>query len=137
MKDYIIRTLSSLVQDVQDGNENPLRAWAVITEIEKYIEQCKEATKVFVAEEANKYPEMRFEANGFVVEKRNGRAVWDFKNCKSWVEKNKILKDHEEILKHSYQIYNKGGVIGVNEDGEQVEIPSVKYTDQTIIVREK
>jgi predicted ATPase len=137
MKDYIIGTLGSLVQDVQDGKENPLRAWAVLTEIEKYIEKCKEATKVFVSEEVNKYPEQKFEAHGFVVEKRNGRAVWNFKNCNSWVEKNRQLKEHEEILKHSYQIYNKGGVIGVDENGEQVEIPTVTYTDQIITVRAK
>lgn len=137
MKDYIIGTLSELVQNTLDGEENPFKAWAVFTDLEKYIKECKETLKKTVDSEAKKYSEKQFVAGDFRVEVRNGRAVYNFKECKSWIAKNQDLKETEEQLKLAYKMYSANKTIAVTEDGEQVEIPIVTYTDDTIIVKEK
>ena len=127
--------LDQMIQDVHDGIESPLRAYGMINEVEQFIKKAKKEIGDYAKQEAEKY-DTTFEADGFKFELRQGRRVWDFKNCKEWVDTKEQLKDVEKRLKHAYQANSDGLVTLDKETGEIGELPEVKFTEPSLIVKQ-
>lgn len=132
--DYTIKeTTAELVQNVLDGVENPLKAFAILSDLEKHIKDCKEAVKEEALDEANKY-DKTFVESGFKFERRNGGARYSF----SHIEEVKLAKDKVKALETKYKTAYKNaenGIQSVDENGELLELPKVTYSSDSLIFK--
>jgi hypothetical protein len=132
-----VLNISQLAQDVWDGNESPLKAYAIAKE---YLKQATEALKAIeeaALEEASKY-DKTFEAEGFKFERRNGARQWSFKTVKEWSEKKleqkQELKEIEDKYKSVYKSF-ESGITSVDDFGEVMQLPDVTYKKDVLIVK--
>lgn len=128
--------LDQLVQDVYDGNENPLKAYAIFNDIEKHLKKVKQELYEAALAEAEKYGEKQFEAEGFKFEIRQGRRLWNFKDCEVWNNSKEQLKEVETTLKSQWEAAQRGLTMLNEETGEVPELPKVTYTNPSIIVKQ-
>ena len=131
----IKETLSSLVQDVIDGNENPLKAFAILKEVEKHTKKCLAQINADVLNEANKYDEKTFSDAGYTFEKRNGSARYDFSNIEQHAAIKSDLKALEEKCKQAYRSWQKGITAVDEETGEVIPQPKVTYSSDVLILK--
>jgi len=124
---------SQLIQDVLDGKESPYKALYIIKEQHKVL---KEIIEVLTVEAINKseYEDKNFTKDGFKIEKRNGRKVWNFKACKSFKIANDNLEEVKSQLKANFSQFEKGKTV-VDENGEVGEVPTANYTNDTLIIK--
>lgn len=125
-----------LIQDVFDGNESPVKAWAILDQLEKMIKYGKTTIQNYALSEAEKYGAKSFEDFGFSFELRNGRRTYDFKHIQEWVEAEEQKKKIEDKYKQAFMNYEKG-LNAVTQDGEVLELPVVKYTNDSLIIKNK
>lgn len=123
-----------LVQDVEDGVENPFKAKAILEELQKEVKECLDQIKPIVIDEASKYSSGD-EVQGFKIEKRNGKKTYNFKGIKEWEDANKTKLEVEDIYKQYYSLYEKGKLVADGDTGEIPQLPEVKYSDEVIVVK--
>ena len=82
MKEFIIEQFAKIVTDVTDGNESPLKAYGILKSIQKELDLAIKEFEDYALQEAEKY-DKTFSADGFTFERREGRRIWDFKECQS------------------------------------------------------
>jgi len=61
--------------------------------------------------------------------------MYDFKGIENIAQKEKELKDLKENHKQAYIQYQKG-MLNVNTDGEEIELPKVSYSASYVILKE-
>lgn len=125
---------TQLVQDVIDGEEDPLKAYGVLKGLEKQIKAALDEIHPDVLEAATVH-EKTFKHSGFRFEYRNGGASYSYKNIADWVEKSKELKEIEAKAKGAYSSYQQG-LRTTSEDGEIIDLPEVTYRKDTLIVNQ-
>lgn len=130
-----MKDLSQLIQDVINGDEDPLKAYAILKNHEKTIKAGLAEIWDYVEDEAKKYGEKNFEHGGYKFELKNGRKVWNFKTLPDWNAKKAELTAVEARAKAAWDAYQKG-VTGVDADtGEITELPEVTYTKDSLTVK--
>ena len=129
MKDY-----SELVQQVIDGQEDPILAYAEIKKQLDFLTKCKEQIEDHAKEEAAKFGKS-FEYKGFKIEVREGGRQWNFKGIGEWQTYSKALKDCEERAKAAYSSYEKG-LNTCDENGEEVALPEVTFRKPSLVIKE-
>jgi len=124
---------ATLVQEVIDGNFSPYEAEYILKE---QINILKEHLEIVHTEAQNQsiYEDKNFEKDGFKMEKRNGRKVWNFKGCESYKIAKDNLTEIENNLKANFNQWEKGNTV-VNEDGVVLEVPKVTYTKEVLIIK--
>jgi len=130
MTDY-----KNAVQEVIDGNINPLEVYAKLKKEIKELTECLSLISDYAVEEALKMDSKTFELKGYKFEVRNGSARYSFKNIPEWSEKQKELKEIESIAKIAYSSYQKG-VTTLSQDAEIVALPEVTYSKDVVVVKE-
>lgn len=125
---------AELVQNVLNGDESPLKAYAILSLLQKDIDKAVKEIKEYALEEANKYPDKTFEDYGFKFERRNGSARYSFKHIEEWSNLKEQLSDVEQRAKQAYSSY-KSGLTSVSEDGEVMELPEVTYGSDVLVVK--
>ena len=128
--------LKQLVQDVHEGVESPLKAFAVLKEYLSEVKICLEAVEESAQIEASRYKENAFESDGLKFEKRNGRKSFDFKSIPEWVAAKEGLKEIETRYKSHYNHYLNGG-LPVTGDGVEIVLPVVKTSKDILIYKSK
>jgi hypothetical protein len=122
--------ISQIVQDVIDGNENPLVAFAVLkTHAKELATAIKEIEDVAMTE-ASHYGEKKFTDHGHTFELRDGSRRHSFKHLDHWVEKNAELKAIETLAKQAAT----ANATMVDDNGEIIKPAQVTYTKPSIIV---
>tara|TARA_R110002110_G_scaffold168309_1_gene369758 strand:+ start:93 stop:473 length:381 start_codon:yes stop_codon:yes gene_type:complete len=122
--------ISQIVQDVIDGNENPLVAFAVLkTHAKELATAIKEIEDVAMTE-ASHYGEKKFTDHGHTFELRDGSRRHSFKHLDHWVEKNAELKAIETLAKQAAT----ANATMVDDNGEIITPAQVTYTKPSIIV---
>lgn len=124
---------AQLVQDVLDGEESALKAYAVLKAEEANIKRYMDKIKEEAISEASKWSENTFNHNGFRFTKVKGKARYSFKHIPEWAELDKKRKALEDRCKKAYQSYQQG-VTSVSEDGEIIDMPEVTYSADGISV---
>lgn len=77
-----VQTFSNqLIQSVRNGEVNPLQLKAMFKIMELVGEIVTEATKANQLTEAEKYPEKKFHAFGFEIEKSENGTKYDYLGC--------------------------------------------------------
>ena len=126
--------VSELVQNTIDGKENPLKAYAVLKELQKQIVRGIAEVEEMALEEASKYGEKTFEALNYKFELREGSRRYVFKGIEKWDTLNQQLKDVEAECKQAAMAYEKGKQV-VDENGELIPVPEVKFSKSSIVVK--
>ncbi len=122
--------ISQLVQDVIDGNENPLVAFAVLKNHAKDVAAAIKEIEDVAMTEASHYGEKRFTDHGHTFELRDGSRRYSFKHLGNWATKNAEIKAIETLAK---QAANANATM-VDDNGEIIEPATVTYTKPCIIV---
>ena len=124
---------ANLVQEVIDGNFSPYEAEYII---KKQMYDLSVHLEIVHTEAQNQsiYEDKNFEKDGFKMEKRNGRKVWNFKGCESYKIAKDNLTEIENDLKDNFNQWEKGNTV-TNEDGVIMEVPKVTYTKEVLIIK--
>ena len=73
---------------------------------------------------------------GFLFEVRKGRATYNFKGIEQWEVLNKKKQDFEKKLKSILTAKINGAVhANVNEDGEEIDLPTISYGKQSVLIK--
>ena len=127
--------LSNTVQEVIDGNFDPLEAYAQLKSLDKHLKECLSAIENDVQSEAQKYDGKTFKHKDFTFTKTEGRAIFDFKNVQQWTKVKEQLSEIEELAKASARNYQQFKAALVTEDGEVIEPCVIKYSKPSISVK--
>lgn len=122
--------ISQIVQDVIDGNENPLVAFAVLKTHAKDVANALKEIEDVAMTEASHYGEKKFTDHGHTFELRDGSRRHSFKHLDHWVEKNAELKAIETLAKQAAT----ANATMVDDNGEIITPAQVTYTKPSIIV---
>lgn len=137
-----VESYQTIFAKVERGELEALQGFALLKEMEKDFKQKLEILHCLAVEESELYGKS-FEHNGYKFERRNGRAIYDFKGISDWEEidqKEKEIKakkkEKEQLYKQAFDVWKKSMNRLVNEDtGEVVPMPKVKYTGDVLIVK--
>ncbi len=125
--------IGELVQNVIDGQEDPLKALIVLKNLEKEVKEGLKVISPAAQDEAEKY-EKTFQYHGHELTRTEGRRTFNFKKIPEWMKKSTELKEMEAMYKQAYASYEKG-ITPVSEDGEVIPLPEVTYSKSSISVK--
>ncbi len=112
----LIKEIDSFIQRVNEGYEDELKAYVIISDLEKAIKNAKESILDKALAERKKYPEKTVELFGKKISiSQSGR--YDYSNYQVWIDRNKEIKEIEEAMKNSYMIA-KSGKLMIDSDSE-------------------
>jgi hypothetical protein len=126
--------LSTAVQSVVDGEQDPLEVLALIVDLEKHVKKCKEKIESDAINEAVKF-EKTFKHKGFEFTYCEGRRTYDFKHIQEWVDADKKKKEIEEKAKQAAYMKEKN-ILGVTGDGEVIEPCVVKSSKPFLTIKQ-
>ena len=115
-----------IINDVVEGNINPLDVACYFKEIENVINSVRKDDRIkpLILEEAKKFKGQEYHGHKIEVrEKKN----YDFKQDAKWAELNKALKAREKLLKAA-----NGDVVDP-ETGEILTAPISSTTEYAVI----
>lgn len=128
-----------IINEVTEGNSNPLSVHLQIIALEKTLEVIKSGIRDHVLTEAEKYGQKSFEFLGNKVEIREVGTKYDFKGCsdpvwnriqESIAELKEAMKEREMLLK---SIHKTTSIVD-EETGEIAEIHPCHKTSTTGVV---
>lgn len=126
--------IPQLVQDVYDGNEDPIKAYAIAKD---FIDSNKEGLQALyeaAIDEASKHPENTFEHEGFKITKKNGSKRFDYKHIEEWQQNNERKAEIEKKYKAAYNSFQVQ-LQAVSEDGEVLELPKVTQGKDSLSIK--
>lgn len=131
----IDRQIWEIAEQVEEGHADALLAYHRLKELAEQVSAAKEVVYLHAIQEAENYGEKAFEHKGLKVERRNGAARWNYKGIPEWDQADKDKKELEKTLKSRYELYKKGELSIDQESGEQLPVPSVTYSKDSIIIK--
>lgn len=134
-KDLLISMMEEIDNDINmcdEGLQSYLHVWAEIHDMEKYVVEKKAQIKEACADQV--YPGAM--AGGYSFEVRTGKRNYDFSDLEDWNDANNKKKAIEQKYKNASRIA-EGGLVMVDEHGEIPELPKVKYSDDSIVLKLK
>ena len=139
MKDTTLPTLQKYLDFIEwavmEGNElNPLEAFATIKKMGKMFDKTKGIIESEAISEAEKFGSKSFDKAGIKFELRDGAKTFDYKGIKEIDDLEEQLKQAKEKYKNAY-LNAQSGNMTVSEDGEVLELPLVKFSKQSLIVK--
>ena len=124
---------NDIANNVIQGMTDPLIAYAELKEYKREIEQAIKDIEPIALEESEKYGKS-FELHGIKFERRNGAVRYDFKHIEQWQMIHQELKNFEMQSKQALAAL-KHGANYIDENGEQVPVPKLTYTKDTLITK--
>jgi hypothetical protein len=123
---------AQLVQDVLDGNQDPLEAFGLLKRLQDNIDRCIAEIKPDALSEAEKDKNKTYPL--FKTEFRNGKRTWDFDTVPLIVDMENKLKAIKAVYKSAYEQSQKG-MQTVDQDGVLLDLPTCKHGEDTISVK--
>lgn len=128
----VVEVSQRLINEVMEGNVNPLEAFVNLKKVEEAIKAVKSEIEDLALTEAAKHPKT-FDYLGCEVTQKRAAGRWDFKHIQS-------IRDAENNVKQLKSIHKTAAGINesvVNDDGEIIE-PAI-YTEgkDTLSIRIK
>lgn len=131
--------LSAAVQSALNGEASYLEVFALIKTEEKkmqdFFDKAKEQIEEAALKEANSFTEKSFEFKNYKIEKRQGRAIYNYKNVGAWNKLKEKLSTIEKLSKLAADSRNYGKTIVDYETGEVIEPCEVKYSKDILIIK--
>ena len=126
--------VAHLLTEVEEGNINALEVYANFKRSKDLIDEAIKQVEPSAHREADLYSEKSFTQSGFIFEKRNGATRYSFNHIPEIVELKQQLKFAESKYKHAFLSQQKG-LLTASEDGEEMIMPKVSYSKDSLIVR--
>ena len=123
-----------LLTQAEEGNINPLNVYAIFKQSKLLIDEAIAQVEPLAQREAEMYSEKSFEQSGFTFEKRNGATRYSFNHIPEIFEIKQQLKFAEAKYKHAFLSKQKG-LLTASEDGEEMIMPKVTYSKDSLIVK--
>lgn len=126
--------VAALLTEVEEGNQRALTTYA---ELKKFADLYTEAFKQIeplAHEEASLYPDKTFSEGGFIFEKRNGATRYSYTHIPEVYELKQKIKEVESKYKQAY-LSSQKGLLAVSNDGEEVILPKVTQSKDSLIVK--
>ena len=128
----IPKLVNTLVNQVMEGEINPLEVFVSIKVLEEAIKQAKKRIQDVAIYEAMRYGENTVNAYDAEITLKNTATRYDYSSIPSIVEKEaelKALKDkHKAAIKHA---------VVDTDTGELIQPPIVKHGRETISIKLK
>lgn len=124
-------SIKQLVQDVNSGNENPLKAYGLIKQQIDELGICLKEVKEEAVLEALRQDNKTFTNSGFKFTLGEGKASYNYKKIKAWAKAKKALDKIQATAKTAYSAY-KSGLQTADGDGEVSELPIVTYSAESL-----
>lgn len=126
--------ISQLVQDVIDGNEDPLKAYVLLYDLGKEVEKAITYIKDYAVNEAGK-EQGPFERYGKKIQFiKGGISKYDFSKIGNWKHKKEELEEIEDYYKKAYHAH-KSNITMVDPNGEILVLPEVSYKSDYITIK--
>lgn len=126
--------LMDVVDGVERGSRSALLAYAEMKRFADIASQAVKQIEPIAMEEAIKYGEKEFETHGFKFQIRNGATRYSYKHIPEWQEANEKVKDVEERYKAAF-IARQKGLLTASEDGEEMILPEITRSKDSLIVK--
>ena len=126
--------VAHLLTEVEEGNINALEVYANFKRSKDLIDEAIKQVEPSAQREAELYSEKSFTQSGFIFEKRNGATRYSFNHIPEIVELKQQLKFAESKYKHAFLSQQKG-LLTASEDGEEMIMPKVSYSKDSLIVK--
>lgn len=130
----------NLASDLENGEIQPIDAFIACKErINELTAVCKNFEAVIkehkdsIISQARELPDGKGE---YKFEVRNGSKRFDYSPCPLWSDLKDQIKAREKYLKNAYDSSMSGQMIA-SEDGEEINLPSAKMGDGTVILKKK
>lgn len=130
----IIETLSNVTENVEEGNADALTVYGELKDIETYLKQAISQVFDVAIDEAEK-EDKTFQHAGFKFERRAGATRYSFKHIPQWNVLNNELKAYESELKSALKM--QGKIQMADNDGEELVLPTVTVSKDSLIVKRK
>jgi len=131
--------LSAAVQSAVDGEASALEVFALLKTEEKkmqdFFDKAKEQIEEAALNEANTFTEKSFEFKNYKIEKRQGRAIYNYKNVGIWNRLKEKMSTIEKLSKLASESRNFGKTIVDDDTGEVIEPCEVKYSKDVLIIK--
>jgi hypothetical protein len=126
MNNEIKNQILLIVNEVNDGYVDPLKAYMELKELEEIISISMKSIKDQAMDEARKYGKKSFQFHNAEITLKNGASRYDFSHIQSYQQQKEKLKYIEELAKIG------GGVI--EETGEIIEKAKKIEGAETIMI---
>lgn len=141
MKESTLPTIQNYLNFIEwavmEGNElDPLEAFATVKNIGKMFEKTQKIIESEAIAEAEKVGTKSFTKAGISFELRDGAKNFDFKGIAEIDQLEQQLKDAKEKYKRAY-FAKADGIMAVTDDGEVLEVPTLKFNKSSLIVKSK
>lgn len=128
------------MQMAQNGDSNYLDCLIELEQIKKVCDQCTQDIKDWKSENESEISGDAINYNnqykGYKIELRSGRKIFDYSGIKEIAEKKKEIKEMELKSKAAFEARQKG-ILNIDEDGAEIDLPTVKYSASSIIVKKE
>lgn len=121
-----------IAERVDNGNLSPIEAQRELNKLEAIVKETKAIIFPALENEVSLYS--KDQLKDMEVEVRNGRKNWDFKHIPEWKTEKDKLTAIETKYKSVYEATQKG-VLTASEDGEELELPILKFAKDSIIIK--
>lgn len=126
--------LANGIQEVEDGNLNPVEYYANLDVLEKFVKKCKEQIQEDALTEAENYGAKTFKDFGFEITIRNGATTYDYSDNQELND----LKGKVKAITDNLKLASKKGVAIVDlESGETFEPCPIKSGSKTSLTIKK
>ena len=123
---------AQLVQDVLDGNQDPLEAFGLLKRLQDNIDRCVAEIKPEAVSEAEKFGSKQFDL--FKVEFKGGSRRYYYESVPIIFDLETEVKRLKAVYKSAYENAQKG-MQTVDEDGVLLDLPTCKHGEDTISVK--
>ncbi len=126
-----IDQIVSLVNEVEEGNTDALKAFIALKELEKVLTAAMSQIKDGAVSEAKKYNAKSFELMGCRIDVKEGTARWSYKHIPQWSRHQEEMKKIEEAAKLRYK---NPTTLMADADGEEILPALASYDKESIAI---
>ena len=126
--------VAHLITEVEEGNTRALKTYAQLKKCAELFTEAYKQIEPLAQNEASDYADKTFSENGFIFEKRNGATRYSYNHIPEVFVLKQKLKETEAKYKHAFLSTQKG-LMPISEDGEELMLPKVSYSKDSLIVK--
>ena len=140
LQEQLQEKLSYEMQMAENGDSNYLDCLIELEEAKSVCDKCIQDIKDWKSENGAEISgdaiNYNNEYKGYKIELRNGRKIFDYSEIKEIADKKTEIKELENKAKLAFEAKQKG-ILNIDEDGVEIQLPAVKYTASSIIVKKE
>ena len=126
--------VANLLTEVDNGDKRALTVYANFKRCKDLFDEAAKQIEPQAQNEASEYAEKSFSEAGFIFEKRNGATRFTFSHIPEVKKLSDKIKEIQEKSKQAYLAKQKN-LLTADENGEEIPMPKVSYSKDSLIVK--